>query len=239
MENALYIGLSRQNVIRTNMNIIANNIANINTPGFRGQNLVFQEVLSGKTGENKDSFVANPGMYEVTTPGTISPTGNALDIALTGPGFIQVEGPGGVPAYTRAGNLDVSKDGELMTASGYKVIGGGGPIQLPREASQISIDENGVISSEFGDAGKISVVEFDNIQKLEALGHNLYTTDAASKPAEETRVIQGSVENSNVNGVMEMTRMIEVTRSYQSIQRFMSSEHDRLRSTIQKLTQTT
>lgn len=237
MENSIYLGLSRQMVLKTNMDIVANNVANMNTPGYRGQNTLFEEYVSDPRGiEDPLSFVYDYGQYQDTKEGPMSATGNPLDVALNGPGFIKVDGPGDKPTYTRAGDLHIRTDGTLVTSRDHPVLSpGGAPILIPQEAKEVSIDEKGVISTEQGEIGQIGLAEFENIQKLDPLGDNLYTTDAAPLPADKTRLKQGYVEGSNVDGVVEMTRMIETLRSFQSVQKMMDTENDRLLSSIKKI----
>lgn len=234
MENTTYIALSKQRMLQRNLEIIANNVANMNTAGFRSQNLAFSEYVS-KSGSGADpvSMVSDGGQYQSTAPGAIQKTGNDFDIALNGPGFLGVIGPGGNTVYTRAGNLQMDAEGTLMTGSGYKLAG---DIKIPANSMQISIDEKGVISNQDGEIGQLSIVEFEDDKHLTALGENLYTTNSPVKEAENTRVAQGSLEGSNVNGVMEMTNMIETLRTFQRVQKMLSSENDLLRSAIQKLT---
>ncbi len=238
MENSIYIALSRQSVLSTNMNIIANNVANVNTPGFRGQNLIFSEYVSDPRGQKDPlSFVTDHGQYQVTTPGSVKQTGNPLDISLNGPGFIGVKQPNGDIAYTRAGNFQLGIDGELQTSAGYSVVdAGGAEITIPAQSTEINIDTRGRISDQTGAIGQIQITEFENIQEMIPLGNNLYQIDAAGKPAEGTVVTQGTLEGSNVNAILETTRMIDTLRSYQGIQKLIQSEHERLRSAIQKLT---
>lgn len=239
MENSIYLGLSRQMALQTNMDIIANNVANINTPGFRGQNLLFHEYISDPAGAAQDplSFVYDDGQYEVTAPGPVKFTGDPLNIAMDGPGFIGVIGPGGQPTFTRAGNFQLDAKGTLITASGYPVSSnGGGPIIVPAGSTEIKIDEKGFVSNQNGQLSQIKIAEFENIQSLEALGNNLYKTDAAEKPAEKTRVKQGLLEGSNVQPIVEMTRMIDTLRSFQNVQNILQSENDRMRTTIRQLT---
>lgn len=234
MENSIYLVLSRQSVLKNNMDIIANNVANMNTPGFRAQNLVFSEYIEKIGGEEKEiSFVRDNLQYQDTSGGPMEQTENPFDVALVGPGFITIDGPDGQPAYTRAGNLQIGTDGTLQTSAGFQVSGG---IEIPEGATQISIDENGIISSADGEIGSLQIVEFENLQNLEPMGNNLYKTDAAPGPATETKVKQGYIEGSNVNAVLEMTRMIETLRNYQSIHKTMEGEHERLRNAISKLT---
>lgn len=238
MENSIYLALSRQMVLSTNMDIVANNIANLGTHGFRGQNPVFEEYLSDpRDGDDPLSFVYDYGQYETTTPGSFEQTGNPFHVALNGPGFVGIQAPGGVTAYTRDGNFQKTQDGTLVTSAGFPVIGDGGPIVIPDSATSISIDEKGVVSSQDGAIAQLMVVEFDNTQDLEAMGNNLYRTDSPSRPAENTIVANGYLEGSNVQPVVEMTRMVEILRSFQSTQRLLDGEHERLRSAIQVLTE--
>ncbi len=240
MENSIYLGLSRQMTLRTNMDIIANNVANMNTPGYRGQNLLFHEYISNPRGQDDPlSFVQDKGQYQVTTPGPVRATENPLDIYVNGPGFIGIQGPGGQPAFTRAGNFSMDGEGRLVTPAGFTVSSlGGGEIIIPQGSSEIKIDESGVISNQEGQIGQLEIVEFENIQELNPIGNNLYTTDAVPVAAENSTVLQGHLEGSNVQPILEMTRMIDTLRSYQSVQNILQSENQRLRDAIQKLTQT-
>ncbi|MEM6812210.1 MAG: flagellar basal-body rod protein FlgF [Pseudomonadota bacterium] len=241
MENSLYIGLSKQVVLRENMNIIANNVANVNTPGFRAQNMVFNDFIEDPRYMKEDiAMVIDYGQYQMTDPGSLSTTGNSLDIALVGPGFLGVQALGGDTQFTRAGNLGITPEGTLVTARGFPVLSqGGGEITIPQNAGPVTIDQNGVISTQQGQVDQLMIMEFDNPQDLDPAGNGLYRTDAEGNEAESTRVKQGMLESSNVQAVIEMTRMIEVLRDYQSVQNLMRSEHDRLRNAGQRLARTT
>jgi len=240
MENGIYIGLSRQVALRTNMDIIANNVANMNTPGYRGQNVVFKEYLSDPRGNDYPlSLVEDYGQYQDTVAGPVQLTNNPLDVSLVGPGFLGVTAPDGQIAYTRAGHFDLDAEGNLITAAGQKVASaGGGSITVPAQSSEIKIDNNGAISNEDGVFGQLMIVEFDDLQKLDPLGANMYRTDLAPKPATNTRVQQGMLEGSNVQPVVEMTRMIDTLRSFQNVQQILQTEHERLRTLIQRMTRT-
>jgi flagellar basal-body rod protein FlgF len=237
MENSLYVGLSSQVVLQENMNIIANNVANLNTPGFRGQNMIFQEYLERERGMKEDlSLVNDYGQYQVTDPGPVKVTGNPLDVALIGPGFLGIQTPGGVQ-YTRSGNLAITAEGTLVNARGMLVASaGGGSITIPPDAKNVYIDQNGAVSTDDGQVGQLMIAEFNNYQTLNPTGNGLYETTETAIPAKGTTVIQGKLEGSNVQAVVEMTRMIDVLREYQSVQNMMKTEHDRLRTAIQKLT---
>lgn len=239
MENSIYLGLSRQVTLRTNMDIIANNVANVNTSGFRGQNTLFQEYLSKPRGyDDPLSFVNDQGHYQITAPGPLRQTGSDLDVAVVGPGFISVQAPGGEVEYTRDGNFAIDPNGTLVTQAGFPVANsGGGSIIIPEGSQNIKIDDKGNVSNQDGQLGQIGIFEFENVQQLEQRGNNLYAiVGGTANPATETRVTQGSLEGSNVQPVVEMTRMIETLREYQSVQNVMQKENERLRSAIQKLT---
>lgn len=244
MENSIYLGLSRQMALQLDMNVTANNIANSNTPGFRAQNLVFEEFIENTRSARSDSaddelsFVYNEGQYDITKPGALRVTNNTLDIALVGPGFFGVQGPGGEVNYSRAGNLHMNQNGTLVTSAGFAVADqGGGPINIPPFSTDIKIDANGNVSNQDGPIAQIMVQEFENPQTLAPIGNNLYRSDDAGEPATETIVKQGHIEGSNVNTVVEVTRMIKILRSFQSTQQLLTTENDRLRSAIQKLTE--
>lgn len=238
MENSLYVGLSGQVALEEKMALIANNVANASTPGYRAQNAVFKEFISDQKRMKEDvSLVYDYGQYQVTDPGPIKVTGNALDVAVVGPGFLGVQTPEGVQ-YTRAGNFSLNALGELVNARGMKVADqGGGTISIPPDAKYVTIDEKGTVSTDQGAVGSLMVAEFKDYQKLEPAGNGLYKTEEQASPAAQTRVLQGKLEGSNVQTVLEMTRMIDVLREYQSVQRVMQSEHDRQRTAIQRLTQ--
>lgn len=240
MENTIYLGLSRQMVLQTNMDIIANNVANMSTPGYRGQNLVFEEYISDPKGADDPlSFVSNQRQYELTEAGPVSFTENPLDIYLEGPGFLGVKSPAGDVQYTRGGNLQIAPDGTLVTSAGFPVAdAGGGQINIPRGAQEIAIDEKGFVSDENGALGQMMIVEFENLQTLEAQGNNLYKTDAQAGAADGTRVKQGQLEGANVKPVIEVTRMVEVLRMFQGVQRLIESENERLRTAIDRLGRT-
>lgn len=236
MENSIYVGLSGQVALEAKMNVIANNVANVSTPGYRAQNAVFKEFVSDQRRMKEDvSLVFDYGQYQVTDPGPIKLTGNALDVALVGPGFLGIQTPEGVQ-YTRAGNFSINSLGELVNARGMKVADqGGGTISVPLEAEYVTIDEKGIVSTEDGAIGSLMVAEFKDYQKMEPAGNGLYKSDEKPAPAAETRVLQGKLEGSNVQAVLEMTRMIDVLREYQSVQRIMQTEHERQNTMIQRL----
>ncbi len=244
MENSIYLALSRQMTLQTNMDTIANNIANANTAGYRAQNLMFQEYLSEQNIDTVDreadddlSFVYNRGQYQSEAQGSMRFTGNPLDIALNGPGFFGVQGPDGETMYSRSGRLQIDATGTLTTANGDPVASAGGAaITIPEGSTEVSIDDGGFVSNQDGQVGQIGIFEFDNIQELEARGNTLYSAPNGGKAATETRVKQGMLESSNVEPVVELTRMITTLRDFQSTTNILRTENERMRGMIQRLT---
>ena len=239
MDNSIYVAISRQKALQQQMNLVANNIANMSTAGYRSQHALFSECVAeqDRIAEVNDpiSLVQNIGQYDNTTQGDIRMTGNTLDIALNGPGFFGAVTASGVQ-YTRGGNFSINGLGQLVTSTGFPVANqGGAPITIPEGANEIVIGKDGTISTEDGALDTIMIAEFENYQSLTPQGNGLYSTDEQGTPATETVAMQGAVESSNVNPILEMTRMIEISRNYQSTQRFMQSEHDQQLDSIKKL----
>lgn len=240
MESSIYVGLSKQVVLQRAMDMVANNVANANTAGYRTQNPLFQEYIS-KERYDKDnlSMVYDMGQYDSTEAGTIQFTGNPYDVALNGPGFMGVMSPSGELQYTRAGNFTVNNNNELVTSSGYKVSGpGGNVIAIPTSAKEVKITDQGEVTADGNTVGRIGVFEFDNLQELKPEGNGLYSAKTPGRPATETKMVQGSLEGSNVNAIRETTRMIEILRNYQSTMRMIQNEQERQVNAIQTLAKT-
>lgn len=248
MENALYTGLSRQMALRRQMDVVANNIANMNTAGFRSQQMLFLEAVmeSDKPGFSNDSqvsMVIDQGVVRDLQPGRLEQTGNPLDVAVHGDGYMVVDTPGG-PRYTRAGHLAVDQERRLTDASGLPIMSTNDePFVIPQTARDITIAANGEVSyvDTAGDPtqpvqlGQIKLVAFDEEVNLITLGGGLYVTNEAPRAADNTDLIQGAIEQSNVQPVVEMTRMIEVSRQYSSTQRLLESEHERINTAIRRM----
>jgi flagellar basal-body rod protein FlgF len=238
MENSIYVGLSRQVALARQMDIVSNNIANMSTPGYRSHNMVFAEHIEKLKG-NPDplSMVNDYGMYQNTESGPLKNTGNPLDVAIAGKGYFTIETAEG-PMYTRAGNFQVDLNGQLVDTRGRTVAAnGGGGVLIPAGAKHIEIAENGTVFTDQGEAGTLAIVEFENVQYLEPQGNGLYATEAPALPAENSLVRQGMLEGSNVNPILEMTRMIDVSRNYTSNMKLIHNEHERQRTMVQRLTQ--
>jgi flagellar basal-body rod protein FlgF len=248
MENALLVGLSRQMVLERQMDVVANNVANVNTNGYKADKSLFQEYL--RTGAREDnfigsdravSFVLDRGSYRDFTQGSAEQTKNPLDVTIDGGGFLVVQTAAG-ERYTRDGGLQINNQGQLVTANGDAVLGTNGPIVFQPTDHDIAIAADGNISVVEGTnrtdsvRGKLRLVSFADAQQLLKEGSNLYSAgNAAAQPDTASRVRQGFVEKSNVSSVAEMSRMIEVTRTYTQIANMLQQQSDLHKTAIDKL----
>ncbi|HHG90426.1 MAG TPA: flagellar basal-body rod protein FlgF [Devosia sp.] len=240
MENAQLIALSRQIALKRQMSVVANNVANVNTTGFKAESMLFEEYVMpvAKFGEySKANQTLSYTQDWVTvadfTAGDIAPTGNELDIALRGNGFLTVETPQG-ERWTRAGALQLDNSGTLVNASGFPVLSEGGQIRFGAGETDIRFNEDGSITSSAGAKGTLRLVEFENMQELAREGGNLFS-GGQPLPSPLTRVVQGAIERSNVSGVTEIAEMIRVNRSYQSIAQLIKRQDELRRDAIKTL----
>jgi len=244
MENPSYIMLSQQSGLRRQMDVIANNLANANTTGFKAERMMFAEYLVSKasnpmTGGSgaRISFVGQAGTLADTREGALQSTGNQLDMAIAGPGYFTVETPGG-PRYTRDGRFELDGLGRIVNREGLPVLSRGGqPLTVPQGTTRVEVSNTGRITSDRGDIGELGVVKFESDIALRKIGGNLYETDAQPQAVDATtRIQQNMVEASNVQSIFEVSNMIELQRRYASSQRMLEAEHERARTAIQKLT---
>jgi flagellar basal-body rod protein FlgF len=235
MENTSLIALSRATALERQMQVVANNVANMNTTGFKAEAPLFIEMVEQPQKDERYSMVMDLATLRDTSNGPINMTGNPLDVALEGNGYFAVDTVDG-PRYTRAGNFALNDARELVNSAGLPVLDDvGSVITIPPNVAEIRIGSDGSISTDAGPLAKLGVVRFEREQFMNQLGNGLYQTNEQPLPAEEIRIRQGFLENSNVNSIMEMTSMIEVNRQYQSVQRLLQGEHERLRNAYQKL----
>lgn len=229
MDNSLYIVMSRQMALFRDMEVTANNIANTNTTGYNSQHIMFesylvQDINSGE--RNKMAFPNDIATYRNTSQGTIKATGNPLDVAIKGDAFFAVETPLGT-RYTRAGNFQIDGEGTLVTAEGYPVLDNSNQrIVFPEDAGTIEIGSIGNIKVNDEDFATLSVVEFENPYMLEPLSGGLFASDLTPTLSETASIQQGVLENSNVVPVIEMTRMMEVSRAVGSTSKFIELIYD-------------
>jgi flagellar basal-body rod protein FlgF len=238
MDNAIYIALSRQVALFRDMAVTANNIANVNTTGYTGETMMFTDYLVDDGNRHKMAFAHDIATYRDTRPGPIQSTGNPLDMAIVGNAYFQVQTPQGV-RYTKAGNFQMDGQGMMMTAEGYPVLDAAGqPVIFPEETTDIEVGESGAVKVNGEELTQLGVVSFPNEQVLERLAGSLFKADGQAQPAveEEYKIAQGVLEGSNVNAVIEMTKMIETSRGVSSTAKFIEVMYDLQRRTSNILT---
>lgn len=239
MENAAYVGLSYQVALERKMNIIANNVANMDTTGYKSHHTQFEEHISRKDRRDPISMVHDLASYQNFQGGAITATGNPLDLALVGNGFFRVRTPGGEDMFTRNGRFMIDAQDRLVTSSGEFVLNQGGqPIVVPEGETDLKFTPDGVVVGRQGEIDQLSISSFAEPQTLEAVGNNLFRSSAQPILDVQSRVQQGYIEGSNVNPIIEMTEMMKVQRSYQSMARMLQNDHDRQRDAITKLSRT-
>jgi len=241
MDNALYVGLSRQMVLRREMDIVANNIANADTSGFKVESLMTKEQPGPPAftlqGPKPVKFVAADGVARDFGQGGLRRTDAPLDLAIEGQGFFKVTTKDG-DRYTRDGRFRTDDLGRLTTQAGQTVADeGGGEITLDLQKGQITIAPDGTVSQGSERVGKVGVYKFDTLSVLEKKGDNLLANTSNSQPAPaiDAKVRQGMLEESNVKPILEITRMIEVSRAYEQVTRMMDSQSELTRSTITRM----
>jgi flagellar basal-body rod protein FlgF len=222
------------------MDITANNIANANTPGFRTERVQFADFVDNQSGTKSApgvkslSYTQDRATYRESQPGAITQTGNPYDLALTGDGYFTVSTKNG-PRLTRDGRFGVMPDGTMADSSGNAVMDTNGkPIQVPTTDTQVSIAGDGSVSTESGPVGKVGVVTADPM-KLRAEGTTNFVADATTSPVATPGIVQGAMEESNVQPVLEVTRMMDNERQFQFVTQLVQAEGDRQQNTIDKL----
>ena len=253
MENALLIGLSRQVALGHQLDMIANNIANVDTTGFKADKTVFSDFLAPRASDQnfngrdqKVNFVEDRATYIDMAPGAVQNTGNPLDVTIDGDAYLVVQTAAGGTRYTRNGALQINGAGQLVTSNGDKVLGTGGPITFQNLDHDIVISSSGIITVREGSStadtprGTLQLASFANPQVLQKDGASMFMAPpgvASTTPSPNTRIVEGAIEKSNVNGVAEMARMIEITRSYTDIANILSQEGDLRKNALSQLSQ--
>ncbi|TNC51564.1 flagellar hook-basal body complex protein [Rubellimicrobium rubrum] len=235
MDNATYATLTRQTGLMAQMQMVANNIANATTTGYRGEHIGFSEYVR-TTGSGASLSMATARVRETDlSQGSLSQTGGAFDLAIEGDGFFLVQTPDG-PRLSRAGHFGPNENGDLVTPEGYPVLdAGGAPVFVPQGQGPVGIAPDGTISAGGNPVGQIGIVLPRDPLELVREGGTLFRADSGTDPALGGRVLQGFLEESNVNPVLEVSRMIEVQRAYEMGQGFLEREDERIRKTIQAI----
>lgn len=235
METPLVVALSRQMSIRDQMDVIANNIANMSTGAYKAERVMFKDYVAVTPDGNPIVFPQQSGIHRIYSPGPIQRTENPMDIALRGDGYLVARTPSG-PRYTRDGHLTLDKDGQLVTHQGYPILDSADrPFTFEPGVKSVTISKDGSISADDRPLGKLKTVRFANPQQLVRQGNSLYKTDAAPEPTNEVEILQGHVEGSNVEPVVEVTRFMNASGFYQAAKKIVDEEHDRMRRAIQQL----
>lgn len=245
MDNAMMIGLSRQMTLRRSMDVVANNIANANTAGFKVESLLL-EAQPAHTAEHSDGpaevqFVDTWGMARDFRQGQLDQTGRPLDLAIEGEGFFAVE-VNGDQQYTRDGRFQIDATGQIVASDGAPVLEATSraPILTDPANGPIAIVDGGAVMQGGVEIGRIGVFDIANLSGLEKSGNGRYLrTDADGLDDPEAllnpTVHQGYVENSNVSAVLELTEMMNIMRSYQSVSKFLKDAEDLNRRSIERL----
>jgi flagellar basal-body rod protein FlgG len=243
-----------------NVEVISNNIANMNTTGYKRHRAEFQDLLYQNlrrvgsassdagtivpTGVQLGLGVKSAAIYRISGQGNIIQTENPLDLAINGRGFLMVELPSGDTAYTRAGSLQLSPDGDIVTADGYVVQPG---ITVPSDAVSITVNESGEVYATLDGqvaparVGQFELANFANEAGLDAIGNNLLLETAASGQATVSTpasagfgsILQGALETSNVNVVSEITNLITAQRAYEMNSKVIESSDEMMRTVTQ------
>lgn len=235
MENAGYVTLTRQSGLMREMRVIANNIANQATTGFRQEGVIFSEFVRDVQGADSLSMARGNVRNTSMLQGTIEQTGAPFDLAIEGDGFFLVETPAG-QRLTRAGTFTPDANGDLVTMDGYRVLdAGGAPIFVPPNV-KVAIGRDGTMSVDGNPIGQIGLWQPTDPLQMRREDGVRFTSDGGVEPAPESRVLQGFIEHSNVDPLGQIARMIEVQRAYELGQKFLENEHERVRNLVQNIT---
>lgn len=238
MENGILVGLSAQTALRRHLDVVANNLANMNTTGFKREKMLFTPFLSPQPAQlatkgGRAVFVQDKATAFDFSPGRLEMTGGTLDLALRSDGFFAVETPEGI-RYTRDGQFNLNDQGQLVTPAGHPVLGNGdAPIVLDPTSTSITVAADGTISAESGDIGRLRVVRFAEPAGLRAAGNGLWSTEDAPEEVERPGVVQGMLERSNVEPILELEQMMQVQRAYEQAKQLVEREDDRIKKMVQ------
>lgn len=237
MENSGYTTVTRQSGLMREMRVVANNIANSVTSGYRQEGLVFSEYVRAIDGASSLSMGQANVRNTSFAQGTLTQTGGQFDFAIEGDGFFLVETPLG-QRLTRAGSFAPNAAGDLMTPDGFQVLDpGGAPVFIPPGASDVSVSADGTISSNGNPIGQLGIVQPTDPQGLVREDGVMFRADAGFEPAESGQILQRFIENSNVNPILQLTRMIEVQRAYELGASFLEAEDERVRQAMRAISQ--
>lgn len=241
MEMPTYVALSRLDAQSRALDVVADDIANANTPGFKASHMLFSDWLVAQRGGGSApggrvvAFAQDRATYRDRQQGPISHTGNPFDLAIGGEGYFTVSTPRG-PRLTRAGRFGPTPDGTLADADGNPVLDAGGqPIRLSANDTRVTITADGTVSTENGPVGKVGVVQPADPNQLQAEGGRLLLANTPTQPVAAPALVQGAIEDSNVQPVVEITRMMALLREFQFASQFVQGESDRQQKAVDTL----
>ncbi|MFW5730051.1 MAG: flagellar basal-body rod protein FlgF [Desulfonatronovibrionaceae bacterium] len=249
MRDSMYSAFFGAMTQEAQMNITSNNLANVNTTGYKRQATAFEDVFVRFASDYADPNITledrlpwpddklrsqtrvSPD-HVVLEEGPLKNTGNPLDLAISGEGFFKVQTPEGETAYTRNGSFYRDpEDGSMITAQKFQLLGEGGPIIIPEDAGRVVVSEDGQVSADGAVLGVIDLVSVDNLNALEKMGSSLLRVregaEAQEIAAEDARVNQGFLEESNVQVVNEMVSMISIMRNFEALQKVITTTQEK------------
>ena len=249
MEATSYVALSRQTGLRRQLDIVANNLANMNTSGFKGEKIMFTEYLNKSEGGGRPVFQKISYVRDIATvrdfsKGPLESTGNPLDFGVAGDGFFTIRTDLG-DRYTRNGRFQLDQGGQLVNQLGFPVLSEGGePVFFAPGDSNITVSEDGTISTTNGALGKLALVIFNNPQNLRPGAGGLFSLDTSAgdetleniiQQVEKPEIKQGMLEGSNIIPIIEMSKMINVHRTYDSVKSLIEREDDRMLQMVRNM----
>ena len=234
MDNAAYTSITRQSGLLAEMRTIANNIANANTTGYRAENVIFAEHVHQGKGETALSLATAEARETVFAQGGLERTGGAFDLAIEGDGFFMIQTPDG-QRLTRNGAFTPNENGDLVTHDGHAVLDqGGAPVFVPLGLGQIAVAPDGTISAAGQPVGQIGVFMPEEPTSL-IREDGVRFSGGAALPIASPQILQGFVEESNVDPILQVARMVEVQRAYELGQSFLDKEDERVRAVVKAL----
>jgi flagellar basal-body rod protein FlgF len=238
MDLAGYVALTRVSGLARELQSVANNIANLSTTGYRREGVVFAEMVEALPTEGGSvAMTAARARFTDEIQGALVETGGTLDLAIEGDGYFTVMTPEG-ERLTRAGAFTRNADGEIVNMDGHRLLDeGGGAILVPFEARSIGLAADGTLSVDGAPVARVGLVRVEDPTRLFREAGVLFRADTDTVPVEDGRIVQGFLEQSNVNAVAEMARMIEVQRAYEYGQKLMDQEDERIRKVVSTLGQ--
>lgn len=237
MQSSLYVGLSAQIALRRQLDAMANNVANANTTGFRADEIRFEQMVSA-TGDKNVSFASTGDTYVQRRSGSMVKSDNPLDVAISGEGWMALQTPTGT-VYTRDGRMTMAENGLLQSINGHAILdAGNAPIRLNPTDGPVSISRDGMLTQNGIQVGALGLFSIDQQAKLTRADNSSVIPDRPAVPIIDFRFssfMQGFTENSNVNPVMEMSRLVMIQRSFEEMTNTMESSESSFTDAIKTL----